>query len=286
MTPLSVIVANTSPDPARGGRAVSALLEQLAPCDELVWADSAGVDPPPVSAIVRAPHGAPRGELYARALALAGAELVAMTDSTSMVRPGWRTAAVSGLERADVVGGPVFSAPNPDRLTTAGFFVEYGPHSAPPYLSASGDVAANNVAYRRAALDAVLTPHEQVWKSVVNERLRARGSAPALVVEMQVESLKTYSWSDLLAHRAAHGRLYASQRAVGWTVPQRAVAAAACAALPLLSYWRLAHRMGQDRAQMAKLVAVTPLVLAAQVMWSAGEALGYIAGPARGTHVF
>jgi len=265
---------------------VGALREQLEPCDEVIWVDSAGVDPPPGSAVVRAPQGSPRGELYARALFVAGADLVAMTDSTSVVRPGWRTAAVSGLERADVVGGPVFPGPDPDRRTAAGFLVEYGPHSAPPYLSASGDVAANNVAYRRAALDAVLSPYEQVWKTVVNDRLRARGSIPALIVEMQVESLKRYSWTDLLAHRAAHGRLYASQRALDWSASRRVVAAAACAALPLLSYWRLAQRMRQDRAQMAQLLAVTPIVVAAMVTWSAGEALGYIAGPEQGPHVF
>jgi hypothetical protein len=144
-------------------------------------------------------------------------------------------------------------------------------------------VSANNVVYRREALDAVLPSGEPVWKTTVNRRLRAGGHRIAVVEDMRVRSAKRYTRRDLGRGRAEAGRRYARDRASSWRRTQRVGAAVSCVALPVLAYARLAARIGTDSRLRRPFVASTPAILLALVCWSAGEAWGYLTGEGR-TH--
>lgn len=285
---ISVVVADARADAPTVSRHLAALRSELSADDQVVWVDVAGRPPEAAGfTLVDAPPNCGRGQLYGLGLESARHAMVAFTDSRSELQPGWRAVAVKALGAgAKVVGGPVL----PDRLhplrTAAGFMVEYGPHAASPFHNARGDVSANNVAYAREALESVVSPGDPVWKSFVNERLASRGIAPVVLPDMRVTSIKRYGWHDLGCERAAQGRFFGSQRAARWSRARRVAAAAGCTGLPLLSYGRLWAQLRHDPRLRSPFIRCTPLVLVALASWSAGEAIGYLAGESDGNDVF
>lgn len=246
--------------------------------DEVIWVSVDGPWPDAAGfRAVAARRASSRGELYRDGWQVTKAPLVAFTDSLTELGGGWRAAAVGALDGgASVVGGPVRPEATRTRRSTAGFLVEYGPHAVAPFTNAQGDVSANNVAYRREALAAVVVDGEPVWKTRVNQQLVDRGHAPVVVADMEVTSMKRYNTSDITVERAHHGRLYGAQRSAGWSRCRRVTAAAGCAAVPALAYGRLAARTSGDPQLRAGLMASTPLVVLALTAWSLGEATGYL----------
>lgn len=275
---MSLVVANSGRDGDNTNEWAFAVERELLPRDELIWVS---VDEPPARLDVTRPEirtHSGRGDLYAIGLRAARHPYVAFTDSRTVLAPGWRHAADAALHDHVVVGGPVFPSKARTLRSWAGFFVEYGPHSTPPYTSSSGDVAANNVAYRRLAIVDAVSPGASFWKTEVNDRLRARGIEPVVVDAMAVTSTKRYAWRDLTMARMAHGRLFGAQQARAMPSTGRALAALRCIVLPLVAYLRLARALMTRDGLRGRFLLVTPLTAVALVAWSIGEALGFATG--------
>lgn len=207
----------------------------------------------------------------------AGLDVVALTDACTRLDPGWRealdAAAASG---AAIVGGPVKPATLAGHRRSirswAGFLVDYAPHAVEPFLSATGDVSANNVAY---LLHVVQTrPAGAFWKSVVDRELRARGHRITIATGMVASSLRTYTARDLLSRRTA-GRLYAAQVADSWPAGRRMTRVLLCSGLPLLRLARLARVVRPDPVLRLALRRSFVLVACSEIAWSIGEAQGY-----------
>ncbi|MGH9190244.1 MAG: hypothetical protein ACRD0Q_09470 [Acidimicrobiales bacterium] len=255
--------------------------------DQIVWVDRAGLAWPASRAVttVVAPPTASRGACYGLGFAEARNPLVAFTDSETVLDTGWRRAVEGAFARPEVavVGGPVRPSPSPSPVTWAGFLVDYGAHSVAPFVSASGDVAGSNVAYRRTVLPPAPAP---IWKSSVNADLRAGGTRPVLSTGMGVTSSRQYRWRDLIEGRARAGAVYGAQRSAGWSPPLRLVAATGCVALPALGFLRLEARLRGDDVMRARLLRTCPGVAVALLAWSAGEAAGYVSGRSEGCSVW
>lgn len=284
------MVANIQGDAVDTAPSLASLERELSDRDQVVWVDAAGRSAAlgrPALTNLEAPPGSSRGGLYRRGLDESHHDVVAFTDSATVLLAGWRAAALDGLVGRGVAGGPVL--PPKGRVPVrcvAGFLVEYGVHAVPPFTSAAGDVSANNVVYDRSLLESVLNPSEPVWKSEVNRRLARRGMLPALVGDMRVMSTKRYQWRDIGPSRVAHGRLYGAQRATAWRPARRALRAAGCVALPVIAYGRLAARLARQPGMRLPLARATPLVLLAQTAWCLGEAMGYLVGVDEANDVF
>lgn len=276
MPGMSVVVANHVPDPAHAARCVRALRHELANEDQVVLVDTAGLDAVAelaAACCVRAPADAGRGHCYGLGMTATRHDLVAFTDSSTVVQRGWRRAAVSALDGgATVVGGPVLPSALRSMPAWAGFLVDYAAHAVPPHASATGDVAANNVAYRRSALP---TDGRPVWKHEVNSQLRSLGVYPVVAPSMRVTVHRHYGWPDLAA-RFRSGSLYACQRSKAWGGGRRLVAGIGCSLLPLLAFGRLCATVRHDDLLCKKLLTSLPGVIVAVTAWSAGEAAGYL----------
>lgn len=283
---ITIVVASTTDDQRAVDRCARALLREVEAVDVVVWVGmhGSGQDPGPPDALRAHPHlvavtadaAGDRGTLYAAGLAAARTDHVVFTDSVTEVGAGWRAALGASLRGGSVVlGGPVRCSEPRTRRSAAGFVVEYGPHAAPPYHSAGGDVAANNVAYDRSVLLGVVGTGA-VWKSAVDRNLAKRGIVPTICPEMAVTSRKRYDVRDLTWERACHGRHFGAARAAEWGRGRRLLAAAGCALLPGLAWLRLMRRAwgaGSLGRPLRRAGTLVPLALAS---WSVGEAAGYL----------
>ncbi len=270
---LSIVVAGIGGSDLAGFG--SAIERELRAGDEVIW--TGPIDPPSTLSVVRVSPSSDdgRGDLYGHGLVAARNPYVAFTDSSTVLQAGWRSAVDTGLGGAAGVGGPVLPGAPMSARSWAGFFVEYGPHAASPYLSQRGDVAANNVAFRRADLLAVVAMGDPVWKTEVSARMRDRGMAIVVEPEMAVTVTKKCGWRDLTTSRLAHGRLYGAQQARTKSVLARLVAAVCCGVLPPVAYYRLVRVVLSDERLRREFIAATPLAGVAVVAWSIGEAIGY-----------
>lgn len=271
MSSLTVVVASTGEvDPST---CADALAFELVAGDELIWV---GEGPPSTTTDRVIPSTSrSRGALYRAGLDASSLPLVAFTDARTLVQRGWRQAVASALQGGAVaVGGPVLPGAIRPLRCFAGFAVEYGPHAVAPFSSATGDVAANNVAYERAELVRVLSPGEPVWKAAVNVRLAACGRAAVIEERMRVVSTKSYGWADLISVRAQHGRQHGAQQAKHTQRRHRLVRTAGSPIVPFVAYGRLARRLAPSRELRRPFVLASPLVLAALIAWSCGEASG------------
>jgi hypothetical protein len=287
VTALSVVVINRCPTPTKV-RPATALVDELDPsADQVIWVDQAGLDPPfqwPSMMPVGAPSGASRGLSYRLGLSAACHQLVAFTDSSTAVQPGWRASALEALDSgAGVVGGPVLPSTPRSMASWAGFIVDYGPHAVAPYTSATGDVSGNNVAYRRELLPPGDRP---LWKHDVSVGLRAAAVHPTLATGMRVVAHREYRWHDLALARVPSGALYATGRSATWSLPRRLMAALGSAGLPPLTVSRLWVRLSRQPELRSRLLASLPGVVLAAVSWSVGEASGYILRRGAGSHVW
>lgn len=285
---LAVVVAEVALETSVPAGCVAALGRELEAGDQLVWVRS---EPGEVDlaadgcsaaelVVVDAPVGAGRGEMYGLGLAQVDAPIVAFTDASSTLCPGWRDALIQafGADSVCVAGGPVDP---PDRLGPvgrAGFILEYGPHAVPPFRSASGDLSANNIAYRAASLRSCA--HATVWKTVVNQQLKKRGVELVVVPDMRVEVTDHYDTRWLTVARARSGRLYGSQIAGRASTSGRVLPALRRAALPPVLMTRAVRVARRNRTLRAGLGASVPALALGCVAWSVGEAIGILTGRA------
>ena len=283
---VAFVVADTGTSADVAAQAWCAAHSQLQSADRIAWVSDRSVPngTSAESAWQVAASGLSRGELYGLGLTWASTttcEIVAFTDSGTRLEPGWRGALEDALTGgADVVGGPVVpgwvSAPLGRDLTSwAGFLAEYAPHAAPPYVSATGDFSANNVAYR-LHLVSHLEGHE-LWKSVIDRSLRDAGCHLDLAEAMVAASIRPYSRRDLTRARAAAGRLHGGQAGATMSIGRRVLRVGACAVLPLVRLARVARAVRGDAVLSRALRRALLGLVVAEVAWSIGEAAGYSA---------
>ena len=284
MTSLALVVADTGTPFDTAEHALDAASGQLDPADCIAWVSER--EPPAVEKTpiwCAAPSGASRGDLYGVGLRWAtttNCDVVAFTDSATKLEPEWRVALDDAMSRgAVVVGGPVRPGAREGfpRTTAswAGFLAEYAVHAVPPYVSETGDLSANNVGYRLAAIGGA---HEgPFWKSVVDRELSAEGHALELVPDMTTTSLRSYCYRDLTIGRMAAGRLYGAQAGGASSLAHRLIRVAACAALPFVRLARIARTVRHDRPLASVFWRSLLLLVVAETAWSLGEAVGYLA---------
>lgn len=303
MPPLSVVVA-----PVSGGRGLPAALDALAaqrdapPFEVVVPVDAsvAGLD------ALRARHPQVRfvavdgtDELAASAdpgvahlaidrrraagLAAARGDLVALTDECARPRPGWCAGILAAhAEGGDVIGGAV--ANTRDRaVNDALFFMDAGRYQSPVPEGDAPFVTDLNVSYTRAALESTDVWRETYHETGLHDELRRSGHRLRLTGGLEVGLDRgAIPLVAALGERFAWARLYAGRRAAELGPAKRLLLTAAAPAIGPLFLFRqvsLAHRRGRH---VAALWRCLPLLALFDLVWSAGELVGYATGRATG----
>ncbi len=208
----------------------------------------------------------------------ATAPVVVLTEDHSFPNPTWARALINAHRQPWAAVGPAMGNGNPQSMVSwADFIIGYGAWLDPPAGEAD-QLPGHNSSYKRAILlsfgdrlEALLSA-----ESTLHAELRARGYQ--LYVEpaaqtFHVNFTQPRRWVPYLLYS---GRLFAAERARGWSLPRRAVFSGASPLIPLV---RLKRSLQQIRRARPALVArVFPALLFALTIDGLGQWLGYTFG--------
>ncbi len=175
------------------------------------------------------------------------------------------------------VGGAV-ECDSDRMLNWAVWFCDFGRYQSPLPEGWSEFVSDSNVAYRRSALDRV----EPVWRNDYHETA-VHGAMVAAGFELRAapraivwQSRRDLTLSAALRERFVWARSFAGTRARLVGSPKRWVYAFLSPLLPMVMSWRLWKVTIQRGANSARFFNALPLIITLQMMWAAGEFVGYV----------
>lgn len=226
-------------------------------------------------------------EMYDRRRAVglrkARAPIIAMTEDHAIPADDWCSevlAAHSEQPDAVVIGGAIENAV--DRpLNWVRYYCDFGRYGRPLTGQPAEYISDVNVSYKRSALLAM----RSIWKDFYREttvhwEMMRRGADLRLserIVVFQHRAQTTVR--SAINERIAWGRAFAETRVAEIGVRDRALLAAGTIVLPLILYRRIVGHMRRQKRPLAFIMRMTPAILLLVAAWSAGEALGYVAGP-------
>ena len=223
----------------------------------------------------------PVPELRAIGIAHSRGELVAVTEDHCIPADDWFERIVAA-HRAPyaAVGGSVENASTERLVDWAVFLCEYSRYVNPVPRGVTDDIPGNNVAYKREALDRIQDLLDDGrWEHFLHWRLRELGlelcSDPANVVYHR----KSFTVPEFLEQRFHYGRSFAGMRVAGGPLRRRAMFAVGSPILPPLLLARIADRLFRRRRHRLIFLKALPLLTLFTLSWTAGEFIGYLAGP-------
>ena len=218
--------------------------------------------------------------LRAIGLRRARATIVALLEDHGTPCDDWCTAVLEAHRApAAAIGGAVENGV--DRLLNwAVYYCDFGRYQNPLPPGPAEFLSDSNVAYKRAALDAV----REVWadafhETEVNWALRARGDLLQLESRMIVyQTRRNLRFIPALRERFVWGRSFAATRVAHAPASRRLMFAVAACLLPLALTWRVMARALGTRRHLSQIVLALPLIGLLETLWSIGEFVGYATG--------
>lgn len=222
-------------------------------------------------------EGALVPELWRDGIRLARGELVALTISPMVPAGDWIDSLLRALAVSDAVGGAIEPAPGLGLVDGAEYLSRYGRDMLPFPPGASLDLAGDNAGYRRARLEEVADSWQDgFWEPEVHRALAARGAElrhdPTVVVHMGHSA----GFLAFLRQRLVHGRAFGRSRGHDGSRAANASRIGLAVAVPIVLLARTVRETLGRRRLRARLVVSLPVLLAFDLAWAAGEALGHL----------
>jgi hypothetical protein len=232
-----------------------------------------------VEVIVSSEAGATVPRLRRLGLERAKGEVVAFTEDSCRLGPGWAEAWRAEFEddRVGAATGAVEHEPGGSAIDWAVFFFEYAPflridQTRPRRL------AGNNFAVRRNEALAIGDGFE-LCESQVPCELAVRGREVVAVAGATVWHRRRFTLREAVRDRLATGFAYGRLRS--GSRRRRALIALAGPFVVLAQAVRLSATVFKVRRHLGTFLATLPLTLALVAAWSVGEWQGTLAGPPR-----
>ncbi len=207
--------------------------------------------------------------------------VVAMIEDVGIPNDGWCRSLADALERhpeAGAIGGGM-SCGSKRLLNRAVCYNDYWRYQEPLPEMQSPYASDANLAYRRAALDAVRDAWNDAYhETVVHFAMADQGYEVWLVPAATVYQSRTgLSWKEALRERYVWGRSFGGTRVKHTSFAKRMVYAGFSPVLPLLITSRIT-RIARQRGGFSGLLPALPSVLLLTTVWAIGEAIGYLSG--------
>ncbi|MGI9188800.1 MAG: glycosyltransferase family 2 protein [Longimicrobiaceae bacterium] len=224
---------------------------------------------------LQGPRSALVPELWATGFHASRGSVVAFSTAHCIVRPAWAEALLAALEAGAVgAGGPLEPGPGTCVVDWAVCLLRYSAFLPGAAAAEVTELAGDNAAYRRAALERHAASFANgFWEVDFHRRIRAEGGSLRWVPAAGVEVRGSSRWGTLLRHRFRHGSHSRSFRTHAEGIPRwRALAAAP--AVPLLLAGRVLRRSFARRRDRLRALASLPVLLPLASAWALGEVRG------------
>lgn len=286
---VSVVVA-AWPDTRGLGACLAALEPQRGPGDEVVVAAPCSQ---PADVARAAPwalwaQGGPRlliPQLWSLGLERTQGDVLALTTAHFVPACDWIDVLRRSHARLDAaaVGGSIEPPRGAGPVAWATYFTRYSAYLGLSREQDLPDLAADNAAYKRAAL----APHGEFvrhgfWERELHARLAAGGARLRYVPEMRVRLAASFGFAGFVRQRFRHGRQFGAARVRGRGPGLRAGRLLSSPLVPAWLLGRIALRVARSGRARGRFLLALPLTAAFVLAWSLGEAAGYLR-PAHGT---
>lgn len=215
-------------------------------------------------------------QLWAAGYRQSVGRIVAFTTGHCLVSPGWASALTEALDQgATGAGGPLVIGEGTGPLDWAVFYLRYGgvmPHTLGSGR-VTGEIAGDNAAYRREALDRhAATFAGGFWEIDFHRLVRRDGGWLAAVPDAVIAFSRSFPALTIFRHRFAHGRHFgAGCVSQGTRTMWQMVLAAPL--VPFVLAGRTAVRAARGPAPW-RFIAALPWFLPLACAWASGEAWG------------
>lgn len=281
---LSVVVAATDSAEAVAGCLASLDLARAGLPVEVVVAapwDRAACGPVPEGVRwIAAEQGVAIGTLRRQAANQASADVIAFTEDSCRLEPGWIRAWLQAFRdpRLLAATGPVEQFPAGSALDWAVYFCEYASFTGPCRGGPVRRLAGNNFALRRRVLD-VLPVSSEIGECQVAGLLARRAGALAAVPEARAWHVGSYTLREAIFDRLRFGYRYGCGQSAG-PFSGRLAHVALGPGILAIQVGRLLATLLVRRRHGGRFLDGLPLTAALLAAWSVGEWLGWLRGPA------
>jgi hypothetical protein len=223
------------------------------------------------------------GQARAEGLRQSRAPFVAFLEDHTYADPHWAEHVIEAFARPVDLVNYAMSTANPERLLCRMFMMaEYGRWLDPARSGYVGISAANNAAYRRAALEPYWSRLDQLceFEYTLHRKMQAAGSQVWLAADAKMAHETWIRFWDGVHANNNMKRLLASSRATSgeWSTLTRTMWAAGMVLTPFLHIWRLAASLVRRPAHWPMFWISMPLMLFMYGCNAWAEAMGYLFG--------
>lgn len=206
------------------------------------------------------------------------AELLALLEDDCVVGPKWLQAVQAAHKSGyPAIGGPIEPNDFSRGLDWGVFYCEFARFLA-PFSGVVSALPGNNVSYKKEVIDqAHIT--EGFYEVFFHENLQDTGVELFAEKDMVVTNVNTWRFEHCSASPFHHGRAYAGQRFGKQYSARRLVYGLLALLLPVVKSFRTLRDIHSRKRKGLPLLKALPWIIIFHSCWSAGELLGYFAGP-------
>lgn len=222
-------------------------------------------------------------QLWRDGIIAARGRRVALTTAQCIPASDWlQRSRNADIGRWAGIGGAIANDPNATLANWAIFFLRYSAFAHEVKGGVTGEIAADNAIYDRAAVLACRDLLEEgFWEPNFHRRFHEAGRELWLDPGLLVTHYGVASPRAFARQRLAHGYEYGLERGSRATSPVRLVLLFRSPVLPLLIVARVLRRMTARPAYRRHLLPSLPWLLVFACAWGLGEATGYAAALAK-----
>jgi glycosyltransferase involved in cell wall biosynthesis len=236
----------------------------------------------PELSVLRLPPSALIPDLWAAGIRASRGDIVAITTAHCVPSERWAEAMLEALAgRASAVGGAIDNDPGGSAVDWAVYLCRYAAYMPPVREGFVVEIAGDNAAYKRAAIDACRAAwSDGFWEAAVHTQLRRAGQRLWLAPAAVVCHKRSFDFAGFLRQRFVHGMRYGRDRCRETGVAVRGLRALASPLIPAILLFRIVRHVRNKQRHGKELARALPFLLAFLLAWATGELVGYVRGRA------
>lgn len=230
--------------------------------------------------LIKFPRPALIPELWSAGIAASSGEIIAITIAQFIPADNWITSIIETLKPPySAVGGAIENSDTAFLRDWALYFCRYSNYMLPFAKREVNDMAGDNAAYNRDALEPYKETFEKgFWENMVNAAMVKDGLKILLTPDIVAVHKKSFGVIPFSVQRFSHGYHYGKDRLPDLLIIKRFIYILISPLIPLVHFKRILQRVLQRNRHKVKLALSSPMLFLFIMCWSLGELCGYISG--------